>query len=164
MTSTSVRAWAALVAAVALVAPTAVWASKSHAQELPAMRLAKVQFDPPGDDDLTNASLNREWVQIRNFGAKPWTLTGWSIRDVTGFKYKFPEGFTVQPGVTVTVHTGSGANRALHLYWGQGSYVWNNTGDKATLQERVRQGRRHLRVRRRRRLRHLLSHLLSVIC
>ena len=96
------------------------------------MRLAKVQFDPSGDDDLTNASLNREWVQIRNFGAKPWTLTGWSIRDVTGFKFKFPEGFTVQPGATVTIHTGSGANRALHLYWGQGSYIWNNTGDKAT--------------------------------
>ena len=66
------------------------------------MRLAKVQYDPPGDDDGSNASLNKEYVQVRNFGAKPWTLTGWSIRDVTGFKFAFPEGFTVQPGDTVT--------------------------------------------------------------
>ena len=65
-------------------------------------------------------------------GVKPWTLTGWSIRDVTGYKFAFPEGFTVQPGDTVTIHTGSGKNRPLHLYWGQGSYVWNNTGDKVT--------------------------------
>jgi len=132
MTSSQVRGWAAVVAAVALVAPTAMWATRSHAEALPAMRLAKVQFDPPGDDDLTNSALNKEWVQIRNFGAKPWDLSGWSIRDITGYKFKFPAGFTVKPGVTVTIHTGSGSNRALHLFWGQGSYVWNNTGDKVT--------------------------------
>jgi hypothetical protein len=140
MTSTTVRRLAMFVAATALLAPTTVWAAATRADSadataraLPAMRFAKVQFDPPGDDDLSNASLNKEWVQIHNFGLKPWTLTGWSIRDVTGFKFKFPEGFTVEPGATVTIHTGSGKNRPLHLYWGQGSYIWNNTGDKAIL-------------------------------
>jgi hypothetical protein len=135
MTSTTVRRLAMLVAAVALVAPTTVWAASNRADSaaLPAMRLSKIQFDPPGDDDLSNASLNKEWVQIHNFGVKPWDLTGWSVRDITGFKYKFPAGFTVQPGATVTLHTGSGKDRALNLYWGQGSYIWNNTGDKATL-------------------------------
>ena len=132
MTSTTVRGWALVLAAVSLVAPTAGWATQQHEQALPAMRLAKIQFDPPGDDDATNSSLNKEYVQVRNSGAKPWTLTGWSIRDVTGYKFAFPEGFTVQPGDTVTIHTGSGKNRPLHLYWGQGSYVWNNTGDKVT--------------------------------
>lgn len=133
MTSSTVRAWATVVAVAALVAPTTVWATSQQEQALPAMRLAKIQFDPPGDDELTNSQLNKEWVQIRNFGAKPWDLTGWSLRDVTGFKYKFPAGFTVQPGVTVTIHTGKGTNRALHLFWKQGAYIWNNTGDKATL-------------------------------
>jgi hypothetical protein len=138
MTSPTVRRIAMLVATAALVAPTAVWAAEGHAVEgqaasLPAVRLAKVQFDPPGDDDLTNKSLNKEWVQVKNFGVKPWDLTGWSIRDVTGFKFKFPEGFMVEPGASVTIHTGTGKNRALHLYWGQGSYIWNNTGDKAVL-------------------------------
>jgi Lamin Tail Domain len=137
MTSTTVRRIAMLVAAAALTAPTVVWTAETRAQSpaaaLPAMRLVKVRFDPPGADELTNTSLNKEWVQIHNFGEKPWTLTGWSLRDVTGFKFRFPEGFTVQPDATVTIHTGSGKNRPLHLYWGQGAYIWNNTGDKATL-------------------------------
>ena len=131
MTS-SLRGLAVVVALAALVAPPAASASSHREERLPAMRLAKVQYDPPGDDDGSNTSLNKEYVQVRNAGAKPWTLTGWSIRDVSGYKFAFPEGFTVQPGDTVTIHTGSGKNRALHLYWGQGSYVWNNTGDKVT--------------------------------
>ena len=126
-----------VVAAVALLAPSAAWAAgfgrPASGAALPAVRLSKIQYDPPGDDDLTNTALNKEWVQIHNYGVKPWTLTGWSLRDVTGYKFRFPEGFTVQPGATITVHTGSGSNRTYHLYWGQGSYIWNNTGDKAIL-------------------------------
>ncbi len=125
-----------LVAAVSLLAPSAAWAAGvgHHAgAALPAIRMTKIQFDPPGEDDGSNTSLNKEWVQVHNFGVKPWTLTGWWVRDVTGYKYSFPTGFTLQPGDTVTVHTGVGKNRPLHLYWGQGSYIWNNTGDNATL-------------------------------
>jgi hypothetical protein len=132
MSSRGARVSAVVAAAAALLAPS-VGPSSADSAALPAMRMSKIQFDPPGDDDLANTSLNKEWVQVHNFGVKPWTLTGWSLRDVTGYKYVFPDGFTIQPGDTVTVHTGSGKNRALHLYWGQGGYIWNNTGDKATL-------------------------------
>ena len=124
-----------LVAAAGLLAPSAAYAvgfGQSERAALPPVRMSKIQFDPPGDDDGTTSSLNREWVQVHNYGAKAWTLTGWSVRDVTGYKFAFPAGFTLQPGATVTLHTGPGKNRPLHLYWGQGSYVWNNTGDKAT--------------------------------
>jgi hypothetical protein len=31
------------------------------------------------------------------------------------------------------VHTGKGTNTTSHKYWGRSWYVWNNTGDKATL-------------------------------
>ncbi len=133
------RGWALALATVTLLAPSGVWVAGWQGDRAaaeapqPVLHLARIQFDPPGDDDLSNASLNKEWVQIRNEGAKPWTLSGWVLRDVTGYRYTFPAGFTVAPGVTVTVHTGSGKNRPQHLYWGQGSYVWNNTGDKATL-------------------------------
>jgi hypothetical protein len=125
-----------LVAAVGLLAPPAAYAvglgRPAPASALPPVRMSKIQFDPPGDDDGTVSSLNREWVQVRNYGVKAWNLTGWSVRDVTGYKFVFPSGFTLQPGDTVTLHTGPGKNRPLHLYWGQGSYIWNNTGDKAT--------------------------------
>ncbi len=135
MTSAGVRASALVLAATAFVAPAVSWAAHGaqpgrHA--LPPVRLSKIQFDPPGDDDGTNTSLNKEWVQIHNYGARAWKLTGWSLRDATGYKFVFPDGFTIKPGATVTVHTGAGQNRPLNLYWGQGSYIWNNTGDKAT--------------------------------
>src|SRR3954454_8205909 len=122
MPTGGVRAAAVLLAATALVAPGVIYAAHGDqalpAQGLPPVRLAKIQFDPPGDDDGSVTSLNKEWVQLHNYGAKAWTLTGWSLRDETGFKFGFPDGFTIQPGTTVTVHTGSGKNRALNLYWG----------------------------------------------
>jgi hypothetical protein len=124
-----------VVATVGLLAPSVVWAlagGRAEGAALPPVRMSKIQYDPPGEDDGTNASLNKEWVQIHNYGAKAWKLSGWSLRDQTGYKFVFPDGFTIQPGSTVTVHTGAGRNRALHLYWDQGSYIWNNTGDKAT--------------------------------
>jgi hypothetical protein len=37
----------------------------------------------------------------------------------------------------VTVHTGKGHDRPGQRYWGQGWYVWNNDGDKATLRNKV---------------------------
>ena len=57
------------------------------------------------------------------------------LRQVQFEDVYFPsrDGFTIQPDTTVTIHTGPGKNRALNLYWGQGGYIWNNTGDKATL-------------------------------
>jgi hypothetical protein len=130
-----------LVAAAGLLAPSAAYVvlgRSAQASALPPVRLSKIQFDPPGEDDGTTTSLNKEWVQVHNYGAKAWTLTGWSVRDVTGYKFTFPSGFTLQPGDTVTLHTGPGKNRPLHLYWGQGSYIWNNTGDKATLKNSSR--------------------------
>lgn len=41
--------------------------------------------------------------------------------------------FHLKPGTSVTLHTGKGTNTATNLYWGRSSYVWNNTGDTATL-------------------------------
>jgi hypothetical protein len=138
MRSSSVRLIAFAVATVALVAPSAAWArgyaaDATASAQLPAVRLVKIQYDPPGDDDLSNSSLNREWVAIHNFGTKPAKLTGWVLRDVSGYRYTFTDGFTLAPDATVTVHTGTGSDRTLHVYWDQGSYIWNNTGDKAML-------------------------------
>jgi hypothetical protein len=43
----------------------------------------------------------------------------------------------LRPGATVKIHTGKGTNTAYHRYWGRGWYVWNNTGDKATLRNKA---------------------------
>ncbi len=64
-------------------------------------------------------------------------LSGWRVRDVTGYTYTFSGTVYLKPGATVKIHTGKGTNTAYHRYWGRGWYVWNNTGDKATLRNKA---------------------------
>ena len=102
------------------------------AQALAAVRIERVQYDSPGADYGSNPSLNAEWVRIRNTGPTARTLTGWTVRDNSGHVYRFGT-LRLPKGEAVTLHTGRGSNTGHHRYWGSGSYVWNNTGDKATL-------------------------------
>jgi Lamin Tail Domain len=96
-----------------------------------AIRL-KVFFDPAGDDTGSASSLRAEYVELRNTGRGPVALTNWTLRDATGKTYRFGR-LVLRGGATVRVHTGTGANSAKHVFWGQDNYVWNNDGDKATL-------------------------------
>jgi hypothetical protein len=92
-----------------------------------------IQYNGAGADNRTNASLNAEWVQIHNAGRAAVQLKGYKVRDVTGYTYTFGK-FSLGAGKTVTVRTGKGRNTAANLYWGRGSYVWNNSGkETATL-------------------------------
>jgi hypothetical protein len=110
------------------VAPTA--------QAAPVVRFTKIYFDSPGSDTGSNYSLNAEWARVKNFSSKARILTGWTIRDPQGHVYKFPT-FTLRAGYSVTLHTGNGTNTATNLYWHEDNYVWNNSGDKAILRNRV---------------------------
>jgi micrococcal nuclease len=69
------------------------------------------------------------------------SMGGWTLSDNASHVYTFAQ-FTLHPGASVTVHTGSGTDSAADLFWGrgcvQGSYfgcVWNDGGDKATLKD-----------------------------
>lgn len=60
-------------------------------------------------------------------------MTGWHIHDRHGLhRYTF-KAFTLCAGKTVRIHTGSGSDGSANKYWGEGNYIWNNTGDTATL-------------------------------
>jgi hypothetical protein len=61
------------------------------------------------------------------------SLYHWTIRDKASHVYTFTTAFSLKPGATVYVHTGSGANTSVHRYWGSKAYIWNNTGDTAYL-------------------------------
>jgi Lamin Tail Domain len=100
------------------------------------IRIASVSYDSPGDDTGGTASLNAEWVAIKNNGQRARQLRGWTLRDPAGHVFRFPR-FVLRPGRTVKVHTGDGSRNRRHLYWGQGWYVWNNDGDRATLRNRT---------------------------
>ena len=95
-----------------------------------------VTYDPSGSDTGRNAHVNREVVKITNNTNQRRSLTRWTLRDEGSIHvYRFPRT-RLKPGRTVTVHTGKGRDRGLQQYWGQGFYVWNNDGDKATLRSR----------------------------
>jgi hypothetical protein len=95
-------------------------------------RITAIYFDSPGSDTGSNSSLNAEWVQIKNTTSTRKTLTGWTLRDTSSHVYRFPT-YNLPAGASVKVHTGSGSNTATNLYWHEGYYVWNNSGDTATL-------------------------------
>jgi Lamin Tail Domain len=120
-----------LIAALAAVAglQTAAVAAAG-----PAVRIVKIQYDSPGADTRTAASLNAEWVALKNVTTRPVSLSGWTLRDAQNHVYAFG-ALTVAAGATVSVHTGTGKNTAANRYWGSGNYVWNNTGDTATLRD-----------------------------
>lgn len=96
------------------------------------IKIVRIYFDSPGSDNRSNTSLNAEWVQIKNVTKTRKTLGAWTLRDASSHVYHFP-ATTLRPGYTLKVHTGRGSNNAGNRYWDAGNYIWNNTGDRATL-------------------------------
>ena len=87
----------------------------------------RIYYDSPGTDTGANKSLNAEWIQLRNSCAKGKSLSGWTIKDAAGARYRFGT-YTLSAGGKVKVHTGKGSNTSTDRYWGKSWYVWNNTG------------------------------------
>lgn len=123
---TLVSLTAASVAVLGIAAPAAA--------ATPAVSFTKIQFNSPGTDTRTNTSLNAEWVRITNNTTKPIALKNWTLRDKQNHVLKLPT-YTIKAKAVAWIHTGKGTNNkpAASLYWQSGNYIWNNTGDTATL-------------------------------
>jgi hypothetical protein len=117
--------------ALALGAALAVGSPASAAQ--PALRFHGAQYDSPGKDTRSKASLNAEWVSLVNTGTKAVNLKGWTIRDTSKHVYTFGNVSIAGKGGRIWLHTGSGTAKGGNRFWGSGNYVWNNTGDTASL-------------------------------
>jgi Lamin Tail Domain len=121
-----------LLATACCAVALAVAAVPGTAQAASPIQFGKIQYDSPGSDTGSNTSRNGEYVVIKNPGTTSRSLTGWTVRDAANHVYKFGT-FTLGAGKSVTLRTGKGTNTSATRYWGQTSYVWNNTGDKAYL-------------------------------
>jgi len=121
-----------LAAAGATLAVATTTAAPAQAAT-PAIQITRVYYNSPGSDTGSNTSLNAENVRLTNKRSVSINLKYWTLRDNTGYTYRFASDFKLAPGASVYVHTGKGTNTSGHRYWGRSSYVWNNTGDKATL-------------------------------
>ncbi|ROO84906.1 excalibur calcium-binding domain-containing protein [Actinocorallia herbida] len=108
--------------------------TSASAAAKPALKYTEIQYDAPGADNGGNSHLNKEYVVIKNTGGKAVKFKNWTLRDAQHHVYRFP-AFTLRAGKSVTVHTGKGKNSATHLYMQRGWYIWNNTGDTATLRD-----------------------------
>ncbi len=107
-------------------AATATPTTDGGANAAPSLSVVEINADAQGDD---RENLNDEYVVFENTGDAPIDLSGWTVEDAAGARYAFPEGFTLDPGERVTLHTGSGNDTETDLYWSRGSPVWNNDGD-----------------------------------
>lgn len=81
------------------------------------------------------ATLNDEYVDFENTGSSAMDLTGWTVEDDASHTYHFPDNFALDAGATVRLHTGDGTDSSTDLYWGSGTYIWNNSGDTCYLYE-----------------------------
>ncbi|MQA02793.1 MAG: lamin tail domain-containing protein [Streptosporangiales bacterium] len=122
-------------AAACLVALAATLAVPAQASAAGPIKITGVKYDPPGRDTGSNTSLRAEWVRIKNTGNRAVSLSGWRVRDRAGHVYVFGT-YRLPAGERVYVHTGRGSDTAHHKYWDRDWYVWNNTGDTATLKNR----------------------------
>ena len=76
-------------------------------------------------------TLNAEWVVVRNAGTEPLNLAGWQLKDSNRNVFTFPN-LTLNGGGAVQIHTISGTNTVIDLYWGQAEPVWQS-GEEAQL-------------------------------
>ena len=85
-----------------------------------------------GTTAISALDCRGEAVTVRNGASTPVDLTGWSIHDQRApHTYRFPAGYTLAPGTSVTIRSGGPAGPG-ELPW-TGRNVWNNDGDTAYL-------------------------------
>jgi hypothetical protein len=76
-------------------------------------------------------TLSAEWVVVRNVGTQPLGLAGWQLKDTNKNVFVFPN-LTLNPSGAVQIHSISGTNTVIDLYWGQANPVWQS-GEEAQL-------------------------------
>jgi Lamin Tail Domain len=130
--SRNVGAVALAVATSALMATAAPAASAAAAATKSAVVISGIYYNSPGSDRGGNASLNAEWVQLHNTSGRAVTMTGWTLRDTSHHVFTF-KAYRLKAHGFVKIHTGSGKPTRANRYWDHSWYIWNNTGDKATV-------------------------------
>ena len=100
--------------------PTAV-SNATGAGPVPTVQQGEVQIVSV----IGAGTLDVEAVVVRYNGDGGLDLTGWHLKDTNGNTYTFPP-FKLFTNGAVQVHTASGTNTAIDLYWGQRNAVWRS--------------------------------------
>jgi hypothetical protein len=103
-------------------------------QEVPA---AEATLDPKADIPVEIVSvigagtLNAEWVVVSYKGEDQINLAKWELRDEDRNVFVFPQLILHKNGA-VQVHTASGTNTVIDLYWSASNPIWES-GEEAHL-------------------------------
>ncbi len=93
---------------------------------------------------IQNVDLQGEVITIVNLGSAHQDMTGWTLTSEEGSQvFRFPNGFTLAPGATVQITSGSSSysDPPAVLQWlnadgtPRKSNVWNDQGDLARLKD-----------------------------
>ena len=76
-------------------------------------------------------TLNAEWVVVSYKGQDQINLARWELRDDDGNVFVFPQ-LVLHTNGAVQVHTDSGTNTVIDLYWSASDPVWES-GEEAQL-------------------------------
>ncbi|HLO18708.1 MAG TPA: lamin tail domain-containing protein [Anaerolineales bacterium] len=76
-------------------------------------------------------TLEAEWVVVSYRGTDPINLANWELRDSNRHVFVFPQLMLHKDGA-VQIHTASGTNTVIDLYWGESDPVWES-GEEAQL-------------------------------
>jgi hypothetical protein len=76
-------------------------------------------------------TLSAEWVVVSYTGEDQINLANWELRDEDRNVFVFPQ-LILHPKGAVQVHTASGTNTVIDLYWDESDPVWES-GEEAQL-------------------------------
>lgn len=118
--------------------------SVSVSSVLPAVPSGNQQVSAPGETLVPQTdipieivsvigaeTLNAEWVVVTYKGEDQINLANWELRDDDRNVFVFPQ-LILHTNGAVQVHTASGTNTVIDLYWGQSDPVWES-GEEAQL-------------------------------
>jgi LysM repeat protein len=109
--------------------------SKPTATPAPATAIPTESGGEPPQVDIRGVDgagdIESEVVRLINSGGVA-NMAGWTLEDGRGHRYSFP-AFTLHNGA-VSVHTKSGADTVIDLYWGLPQAVWTG-GTTITLRD-----------------------------
>lgn len=92
---------------------------------------------------LGGGDPDEEYLVFENDGEAPIDLSGWTVENDAGRTYRFPEGTDLDPGESVTLHSGVGEDDGDDCYWGAAEPVWDDQRDAVVV--RTADGERVLR-------------------
>jgi len=109
-------------------------AAPSVTQELPASEATlnpQAQIPVEIVSVIGAGTLNAEWVVVSYKGEDQINLVNWELRDEDRNVFVFPQ-LILHTNGAVQVHTASGTNTVIDLYWSASNPVWES-GEEAQL-------------------------------